>query len=47
MEKYAHPISSQSVLVVTSQLGADAGLFGAAYGILLRLNQDNCSKGGI
>jgi glucokinase len=46
MEKYAQPVSSQSVQIVTSQLGADAGLLGAAFGILLRLNQENCSKGG-
>lgn len=37
MEQYAQPISSQSVQIVTSQLGTDAGLFGAAYSIMLRL----------
>ncbi|MHC1783660.1 MAG: ROK family protein [Anaerolineaceae bacterium] len=47
MEQYAQPISSRVVMIVTSQLGADAGLFGAAYGILLRLkNETDCSKGG-
>ncbi len=47
MEKFAQPVSSQSVQIVTSQLGADAGLLGAAYGILLRLNQDTSLKGGV
>lgn len=37
MELYAQPISSQSVQITTSKLGTDAGLFGAAYGIMLRL----------
>ena len=37
VKKFAQPISCQSVQIVTSQLGADAGLFGAAYGIMLRL----------
>jgi glucokinase len=47
MEQYAQPISSQTVQIVTSKLGADAGLFGAAYGILLRLkDKTNFLKGG-
>lgn len=37
VERYSQPISSQSVKIVTSQLGADAGLYGAAYGLMLRL----------
>lgn len=37
VERYAQPISAQSVQIVTSQLGTDAGLLGAAYGVLLRL----------
>lgn len=49
MEQYAQPISSQSVQIVTSQLGTDAGLFGAAYGIILRLmkTETDLSKGGV
>ena len=39
VERYAQPISSQSVKIVTSQLGADAGLYGAAYGLMLRLKE--------
>jgi len=47
VERYAQPISSQSVKIVTSQLGADAGLFGAAYGMMLRLkNEKDQLKGG-
>lgn len=37
---YAQPISNQSVKIVTSRLGVDAGLFGAAYGIMLRMKQE-------
>jgi glucokinase len=37
--RYSQPISAQTVQVVTSDLGNDAGLFGAAYGLILRLNQ--------
>jgi glucokinase len=36
IDRYAQPISAQSVKVVTSQLGTDAGLLGAAYGLILR-----------
>ena len=36
LERYAQPISSRAVKLVTSQLGADAGLLGAAYSVLLR-----------
>lgn len=48
VEQYAQPISSQSVQIVTSQLGTDAGLFGAAYGIMLRLMKTETKylKGG-
>lgn len=47
VERYAQPISSQSVKIVTSRLGADAGLFGAAYGMMLRLGNDDLNlKGG-
>lgn len=35
--KYAQPVSGQSVHIVISDLGTAAGLFGAAYGLLLRL----------
>lgn len=37
INRYAQPISAQSITLTTSQLGANAGLLGAAYGILLRL----------
>ncbi|MBN1537359.1 MAG: ROK family protein [Anaerolineales bacterium] len=37
VEQYAQPISCQSVKIVTSSLGTDAGLYGAGYGLLLRL----------
>lgn len=47
VERYAQPISSKSVKIVTSQLGADAGLYGAAYGMMLKLDKEkNNSKGG-
>jgi len=47
-QRYAQPISGQSAEIVTSQLGADAGLFGAAYGLMLRLkNEKYHLKGGI
>ncbi|MBA4383252.1 MAG: hypothetical protein C0410_00810 [Anaerolinea sp.] len=47
VERYSQPISSQSVKIVTSQVGADAGLFGAAYGMMLRLkNEKDQLKGG-
>jgi glucokinase len=39
IEKWAQPISGKSVEIVSSFLGIDAGLFGAAYGVLLRENQ--------
>jgi glucokinase len=39
VNRYAQPISSQSVYIVTSPLGTDSGLFGAAYGLLLRLKK--------
>lgn len=41
VERYAQPISSQSVKIVTSTLGTDAALFGAAYGLLLRLKDED------
>lgn len=41
VERYAQPISSQSVKIVTSPLGTDAALFGAAYGLLLRLKSED------
>ncbi len=37
MERYAQPISCKSVQIVTSRLGMHAGLYGAAYGLMLRL----------
>lgn len=37
VSRWAQPISAQAVQIVISQLGGDAGLFGAAYGALLRL----------
>lgn len=37
VERWAQPISAQSVVITVSQLGADAGLLGAAYSALLRL----------
>lgn len=39
IDLHAQPISSRSVQVVTSSLGSDAGLLGAAYGLILRVNQ--------
>ena len=36
--QHAQPISAKSVEIVTSKLGTQAGLLGAAYGVLLRLN---------
>ena len=39
VDRYAQPISAQSVKIVTSRLGTDAGLLGAAYGILLRFKR--------
>jgi glucokinase len=47
VERYAQPISSRSVKIVTSRLGSDAGLYGAAYGLLLRFeNKKGNLKGG-
>jgi len=40
VERYAQPISSRSIKIETSLLGAEAGLFGAAYGMMLRLNAE-------
>lgn len=40
VERYAQPISCQSVKIVTSSLGTDTGLYGAAYGLLLRLKNN-------
>ena len=40
VDQYAQPVSCQSVKIVTSLLGADAGLYGAAYGLMLRLKKD-------
>jgi glucokinase len=39
MKKWAQPTSGKSVEIVPSLLGIDAGLLGAAYGVLLRENQ--------
>jgi O-antigen/teichoic acid export membrane protein len=36
IKRYAQPFSGNSVQIVTSRLGTNAGLFGAAYGFLLR-----------
>jgi len=45
--QYAQPISGRSVKIVTSKLGVDAGLLGAAYGLILRqINLQN-KKGGL
>jgi glucokinase len=46
VERYAQPISCRSVKIVVSQLGADAGLYGAAYGLILRLETEQNRKGG-
>jgi glucokinase len=35
-ERFAQPVSVQSINIVTSQLGSKAGLLGAAYGAILR-----------
>ncbi len=37
VESHAQPVSARSVEIVTSRLGADAGILGAAYGAILRL----------
>jgi len=37
VERFAQPVSARAVKFVTSQLGADAGLLGAAYSVLLRM----------
>lgn len=37
-KKSAQPISARTAEIVTSSLGTDAGLLGAAYGIILRLD---------
>lgn len=44
--RYAQPISCQSVKIIASQLGVDAGLYGAAYGLILRLKMEERTKGG-
>jgi glucokinase len=36
VERWAQPASARSVNIVASQLGADAGLYGAAYAVLTR-----------
>lgn len=36
--QYAQPISARSVEIAASKLGTQAGLFGAAYGVLMCLN---------
>jgi glucokinase len=36
--QWAQPASARSVSIVTSRLGADAGLYGAAYAVLARSN---------
>lgn len=36
--QHAQPISAKSVEIVSSKLGTQAGLLGAAYGVLMRLN---------
>jgi glucokinase len=38
VERWAQPASARSVSIVASQLGADAGLYGAAYAVLARSN---------
>jgi glucokinase len=38
VERWAQPASARSVNIVGSQLGADAGLYGAAYAVLARSN---------
>lgn len=41
IRRYAQPYSAKSVRIVTSKLKSKAGLYGAAYGILLRLKEEN------
>ncbi len=38
MRRYAQPISGRDVEILPSSLGGEAGLLGAAYGLILRLN---------
>lgn len=37
IERFAQPVSARAYKLVTSQLGANAGLLGAAYSVLLRM----------
>ncbi len=46
VERYAQPISCQTVKIAVSQLGSDAGLYGAAYGLILRLGTEQPNQGG-
>lgn len=38
VQRYAQPISGRDVEILPSRLGGEAGLLGAAYGLILRLN---------
>jgi glucokinase len=41
VKRWAQPVSARSVVIRTSNLGADAGLYGAAYAVLTRTHLDD------
>jgi len=43
VQSWAQPVSARSVLITSSQLGPDAGLYGAAYAVIDRTQLENLS----
>ncbi len=46
VQRWAQPISGRSVVITSSALGQNAGLYGAAYAVLARAGSDSREKGG-